>query len=61
MGDTLGTGKCFFTEAWEDITTDATMDRVEVEPSLPNGLVFTDSEEYTLVDDLSGRLWMAPW
>ena len=55
LGDKLWTGRCVFNETWDDITNGTAMDRVEVKPNLPNGLVFTDVEEYSLTDDLSGE------
>ena len=54
LGEKLWTGKCVFHETWDDVTNGTTMDRVEVKPGLPNGLVSTDAEEYSLVDDLWG-------
>ena len=56
LGDKLWTGKCVFNESWDELTNDTTMDRVQVKPSLPNGLVFNDMAEYSLVDDLSGEV-----
>jgi len=55
LGEKLWTGKCVFNESWDDLTNGTAMDRVEVKPDLPNGLVFTDMAEYSLTDDLSGE------
>ena len=50
LGDKLWTGRCVFNESWDNITA---TDQVEVKPELPNELVFTNVEEYCLIDDLS--------
>ena len=52
----LWVGKCISHEIWEDATSPEEINRVGRNLDLPNGLVFTDAEEYSLTDDL---LWTA--
>ena len=71
LGEKLWTGKCVFNESWDSMTDETAPNPIasvarlmkevsavtgrEEEVSLPNGLVFTDLAEYSLVDDLSGE------
>ena len=71
LGEKLWKGKCIFNESWDNMTDETAPDPIasvarlmkevsavtgkDKEVNLPNGLVFTNLAEYSLVDDLSGE------